>query len=207
MQRFRPRHVAQRDDSAASPRPRGGARSLADLVRANDSQNTPRAPHTPRSDHGESRADQAASWKKEASVTPSARSTGAKGAAGRELFPEKGAKVDEKREARAGDAKAGDAVKDAKASRGAKAAEPKDARDEAKADKADAETTDTKTDEEKHGAKPTDKRDTESFDSSPTSTAPSSEQQPKPSTTSATTPTSHDALASSLARLSVKDAN
>lgn len=180
---------------------------MADLVRANDSQNTPRAPRTPRSDRGESRADQAATWKKETPVGPSVRSTGARGAAGRELFPDKGDKVDERREARAGDVKIDDIRKEAKARDGAQATEAKGAHDEAKADQAAAKATDTKTDEAKHDAKPIGKPDAESVDPTPTATAPPSEPLREPSTTSATTPSPHDALASTLARLSVKDAN
>lgn len=67
IQRFRPRHVAQRDGDARSPRSPGG-RSLADLVRMNESQGSgspSQARRTVRAPKGSmARADQVSTWKK-----------------------------------------------------------------------------------------------------------------------------------------------
>lgn len=67
VQRFRPRHLAQRDGDARSPRSPGG-RSLADLVRMNESQGNDSPSQTRRTvrapEVSTARADQVSTWKK-----------------------------------------------------------------------------------------------------------------------------------------------
>lgn len=67
VQRFRPRHLAQRDGDARSPRSPGG-RSLADLVRMNEGQGNASPTQTRRTvrapEGSTARADQVSTWKK-----------------------------------------------------------------------------------------------------------------------------------------------